>query len=791
MAGRGVYYNPKDMFQNYLKTALRNLRMNTKFSAINIVGLSLGMACSLLILLWVLDEWNRDVPPANADRLYAAVLRVTANGKTDAGLSTQGLLAKEIARKIPDVEATSSYFWTMPQTFSAGDKVLKMSANYAGADFFRMFGYPLLEGSVTGALSGPLNVAISRKMAVEFFGSPAAAMGKTVRVDNRKDLQVTAVFADLPANVTDRFECLMNWDGFLAENDWLLRWGNTTPVTLVLLRKGVDVARVNRQLTHFLEAYIPSSPDIKRELGLQLQRDRYLYSRFENGVPAGGRIEYVRLFSLVAAFILLIACINFMNLSTARSARRAKEIGVRKVLGAERRSLVFQFIGESVLMAFLAGVLALAVVFVALPSFNGLTGKEMHLPVARLYFWLAAGGLVLVTGMVSGSYPALFLSGFQPIRVLKGILPSGVGTGWLRKGLVVFQFTLSIMLILGTFLISQQVSYVLHKNLGYDRENLLYVQLEGDLAAKYGVFKTSALNMPGVGAVSELSEPLTNLGNDSRDLDWEGKAKGVSVPIAVENAGLDLVKTMRLQMAMGRDFSADFPSDSNAFILNEAAVAKIGFTDPIGKVLSFWGKKGPIIGVMKDFHFQSLHEAIRPMILRRDVAEADGVAVIRTRPGKTAEVLAGLEKLCKQLNPKFPFTYQFPDEEYAKLYKSEQTTGKLGALFALLLGLSMFAAEQRLKEVGIRKVLGAGPGSLFALLSRELLLLVGLAFLIAAPLGRWVMQYWRDQFAYKAPVAWWVFVATGVLVSVVSLLTIGWQVGRVVRANPADVLRSE
>ena len=788
------------MFQNYLKTALRNLRMNTKFSAINIVGLSLGMACSLLMMLWVLDEWNRDVPPANADRLYAAVLRVTANGKTDAGYSTQGLLAEEIRRKVPDVEATSSYFWTMPQTFSAGDKVRKMPANYAGADYFRMFGYPLLEGSVAGALSGPLNLAISRKMAVEFFGSPAAAMGKTVRVDNRKDLQVSAVFADLPANVTDRFECLMNWDGFLAENDWLRRWGNSTPVTLVLLRKGADVTRVDRQLTHFLEAYIPSSPDLKRELGLQLQRNRYLYSRFENGAPTGGRIEYVRLFSLVAAFILLIACINFMNLSTARSARRAKEIGVRKVLGAERRSLVFQFIGESVLMAGMAGVLALAMVFVALPAFNGLTGKEIHLPLQQFYFWVTAGGLILVTGVISGSYPALFLSGFQPIRVLKGILPSGVGTGWLRKGLVVFQFTLSIMLILGTFLISQQVNYVLHKNLGYDRENLLYVQLEGDLPAKYAVFKTAALNMPGISAVSELSEPFTNLGNDSRDLDWEGKAPGVSVPIAVENVGLDLVRTMKLQMAMGRDFSADFPSDSNAFVLNEAAVEKIGFKDPIGKTLSFWGKKGPIIGVMKDFHFQSLHEAIRPIILRRDVADAYAVAVIRTRPGKTAEALSGLEKLCKQLNPKFPFSYQFPDEEYAKLYKSEQTTGKLGLLFALLavvisclglLGLSMFALEQRIKEVGIRKVLGAELGSLFLLLSRELMLLVGVAFVIAAPLGRWVMQYWRDQFAYKAPVPWWVFVATGILVLAVSLLTIGWQVGRVVRANPAISLRSE
>jgi predicted permease len=774
--------------------------MNSKFSAINIVGLSLGMACSLLILLWVVDEWNRDVPPANAERLYKVVLRTNSNGKIYGGYGTQGLLAGEIRRKVPDVEATSSYGYTQSQTFAAGDKILKLPANYAGADYFRMLGYPLLEGRAGEALSGPLSLAISRKMAVEFFGGTAAAIGKTVRVDNQKDLTVSAVFEDLPANATDHFECLMNWDAFLAERDWLQRWGNTYPSTYVLLRPGANLANVERQLTHFLDAYQKPTPDFERELGLQLVRNQYLYSRFDNGVPSGGRIEYVRLFSVVAAFILLIACINFMNLSTARSSRRAKEIGVRKVLGAERRSLVFQFIGESLVMAGMAGVLALLMVALALPAFNGLTGKAMHLPWQSFYFWLTAGGLIVVTGGLSGSYPALFLSGFQPIRVLKGILPSGVGTGWLRKGLVVFQFTLSIMLILGTFLISQQINYVLHKNLGYDRENLLYVQLEGELPAKYNVFKAAALNMPGVGAVSELSDPFTNLESDSRDLDWVGKAPGTSVPIAVQTVGLDLVKTMRLQMAMGRDFSADFPSDSNAFILNEAAVAKIGFKDPIGKTLSFWGKKGPIVGVMKDFHFQSLHEAIRPIILRRDAAEAYSVAVIRTQPGKTAEVLAGMEKLCKQLNPKFPFTYQFPDEEYAKLYRSEQTTGRLGVLFALLavvisclglLGLSMFASEQRMKEVGIRKVLGAKLGSLFVLLSRELLLLVGVAFLIAAPLGRWMMQYWRDQFAYKAPVPLWVFVATGLLVLLVSLLTIGWQVARVVRANPAGVLRSE
>ena len=789
-----------NMIKNYLKTALRNIRMNTSFSTINIVGLSLGMACSLLILLWVSDEWHRDVPPANAGRLYSVVLRATTSGKTSAGYATQGLLAAEMKRRIPDVEAASGYGWTNPQTFAAGDKILKEPANIAGADYFRMFGYPLVEGNAAGALSGPLSLAISRKMAVEFFGSPAAAMGKTVRFENRKDLKVTAVFEDLPATATDRFECLTNYDAFLAENSWLQTWGNKAVLTLVLLRQGADAAKVDQQLTHFLDAYNKPQAAYREELGLQLQRNRYLYSNFVDGRPSGGRIEYVRLFSLVAGFILLIACINFMNLSTARSARRAKEIGVRKVLGAERYRLIIQFIGESVLLAGVAGVLAMLIVNLALPGFNNLTGKHIQFPFGRVYFWLAAGGLVLLTGVVSGSYPALFLSGFQPIRVLKGVLPSGQGTAWFRKGLVVFQFALSIVLIMGTLLVSQQINYVLTKNLGYDRENLIYVALEGDLPAKYPVFKTAALNLPGIGAVSELSEPMTDLSNSSMDLGWEGKLPGDVVQIAVETVGLDFVPTMRLQMAMGRDFSSAFASDSNAFILNEAAVAKIGLKDPIGRTLDFWGKKGPIIGVVKDFHFQSLHEAIRPMIFRRDAYENFGVAVIRTRPGKTAEALAGLEKLSKQLNPKFPFTYQFPDEEYAKLYKSEQTTGKLGVLFTILavvisclglLGLSMFASEQRIKEIGIRKVLGAGLGSLFVLLSGELMLLVGVAFLIAAPFGRWVMQSWRDQFAYQAPVPVWVFVVTGVLALLVSMVTIGLQVGRVVRANPAKVLRSE
>lgn len=789
------------MLKNYLLVALRNLKRNKTFSFINILGLALGMVCSVLIMLWVLDERSVDNFHDKGARLYSVHERQYYDNKKTAGNYTPGLLPEELIKVIPEIEMATGYAWADNTTFEAGEKILKVRGNHASPDFFKMFSFPLIEGNAKTALSSPLGIAISRKMATDFFGSPKAAMGKTMRYDNRKDFTVSAVFENLPANSIFRFNYLFNWEAFLTDNDWAKDWGNNGPSTFILLRADANPALVEKKLTHFLKKYNTEITEAFRiELGMQRFDEMYLHSNFKEDKITGGRIEYVRLFSLVAVFILLIACINFMNLTTARSVKRSKEIGVRKVVGAIRPVLIRQFIGEAILIAFFSVLLALVLLFLLLPVFNQLTGKQIVFPFRSVTFWVSLAGLTVVTGILSGSYPALFLSSFRPITVLKGTLKLSNGSAWFRKGLVVFQFALSIILIIGTIVVSQQVQYIQTKNLGYDRENLLFVPLEGDLLSKYKVFKEEALQLPGVKVMSRITQIPVQVDNSTGGIDWEGKDPAARPMFTQLGIGYDFIKTMNLQMVQGRDLSKDFASDSAGYILNETALKKTGYKDPIGKPFTFWQKKGTIIGIVKDFHFASLHAPILPLILHPAETGNWGQAMIRTEAGKTKETLADLEKLCKELNPKYPFSYQFADEEYQKLYKSEQIVHKLSNYFALLaiiisclglLGLAMFTAEQRVKEFGIRKVLGASIRSLFTLLSKDFLVLVLIAFVIAIPLAWWSMHAWLQDFEYRVNISWWAFAIAGIAALLIALCTISFQAIKAALANPVKSLRSE
>jgi putative ABC transport system permease protein len=788
------------MITNYLKTALRNLWQNKGFSAINIAGLTLGMTCGLLILLWVKDEKSVDAFHANGDRIYTVYIRGISAQRVTAGRSTPGLLADEMKKQLPQVEAACEVNFTQKSTFSAGKQILKEDANFAGADFFSLFSYPLLEGDAQHALMGPQSMAISRKMAVDFFGSPAAAIGKAIRYENQKDFQVTAVFENLPENVSTRFDCLINWDEFMKQNDWLRQWGNGGPSTYFELRPGTNAAVFEAQVTHFLDRYIQPGPNFRRELGMQRYGDQYLHGDFSNGYPGGGRIGYVRLFSVIALFILLIACVNFMNLTTARSMRRAKEIGVRKVMGAARGLLIRQFVGEAVLMAAFAAMLAVLLLGLVLPAFNSLTGKHITVPYNRIGFWGSLAVLTLFTGLFSGIYPAVFLSGYKPVRAFKGGFIAGRGSLSLRKTLVVFQFSLSIVLILATVLIVRQIQYISAKNLGYDRDHLVYVVMDGDLGAKYDVFKTAALELPGVSGVTGIMQSVTDLENSTQDPDWDGKDPKFIPDWTVLSVGYDFVPTMKMQLVEGRDFSKDFPGDSLGLIINETALAQTGYKDPIGRRVGFWGAKRTIVGVVRDFNFESLHAAIKPIVIIKAQPVDFGAAVLRLRGDQTAQTLKELGKLCRELNPKFPFTYKFADEEYANLYKSEQVTGRLAVLFAVLaifisclglLGLSMFSAERRAREIGIRKVLGAGAVSLFGLLTGDFLVLIGISFAIAVPAGWWVMHEWIKNFAFHTDIPWWLFALAGVLAVGIAMATILVQTIRAVLVNPVVSLRSE
>jgi len=789
------------MIKNYLKVAWRNLVSNKAHTFINIAGLSVGLACSLLILLWVQNELSIDAYHANGNRLYQVYEREYYDHKIDGNYDTAPVLAAELKKSIPEIE----YAATLQEdndinTFSAGNKILTEEGTAAYPDLFKMFSYPLLQGSPQSALSSPVSIAISHKMADQFFGGPQAAMGKTIRYKNKRDFSVTAVFEDLPENASRKFDYLMNWQAFVQERPWAGTWDISGPRTFVMLRKDANPALVEKKIAHFVETYRKFDKTYRLELGLQKFSEVYLHSNFNNGKIEGGRIEYVHLFSIVAVFILLIACINFMNLTTARSIKRAREIGVRKVVGAVRSVLIKQFMGEAIMLTTLAVLVSLLLLNILLPVFNSVTQKNIALPFNQYSFWLKLFFLTLVTGCISGSYPALFLSSFNPIKVLKGSIKLDTSAIWFRKGLVVFQFVLSVILVTGTIIVSKQINFIQNRDLGYDKENLIYMPVEGEMSAKYEVFKDEALKMSGIKQISRISDNPTDLDDQTVDVDWSGKDPGVKVQFAATSAGYDLKSTMKLKMIDGRDFSRDFPSDSAGFIINETAVKTIGYTNPVGKYITFGGNKGQIIGVVKDFNFESLHQQIEPLIIRFGEKDQSGNVLIRTQPGKTKEALISLEKLYRQINPAFPFTYNFSDEQYQKLYQSEQVVGKLSNAFSFLaifisclglLGLAMFTAGQRVKEIGIRKVLGASVISLFALLSSEFLLLIFIALLIASPIAWYEMNNWLQSFAYHTTIQWWLFAISGGAIILIALATVSFQAIKAALINPIKSLRSE
>jgi len=791
------------MLQNYFKIAWRNLIRNKAFSIINMSGLALGMACSMLIMLWVQDERNTDAFHANGKRLYQVYERNYFDGKVEAGYSTQGLLAEELKRVIPEIAYASGLEPAAPSgtlnNFEAGEKINKMSGAYAGADFFTMFSYPLLQGKAATALTTSEAVAISRQMASVFFGSPEKAIGQTIRFENKDELVVTAVYEDMPANSSMRADFLRSWVAFVKENKWANHWGNTDPLTFVQLRKGADAAKTEAKIKDFIFRYQAKDKSFYAELALQPYAEKYLHSNFKNGRLEGGRIEYVQLFTLVAVFILLIACINFMNLATARSTRRAKEVGLRKVIGAMRSSLIWQFIGEAMLLTFFSMAIAVVLVYALLPAFNTLTGKQLSIPVTKPVFWIALVSLLAVTGFVAGSYPALFLSSLKPVKVLKGGVRFGRAATWFSKGLVVFQFTLSILLIVGMMVIYRQMDYIQTKNLGYDRDNLVYIPIEGELISKYTLFKEEISKQPGISSVSKMRNSPTVIGHHTPSISWPGKDPQLSISFADAVVGYDFVKTMKLQLKEGRDFSPAFGTDSASYIINETAAKRMGLQDAVGQT-TIWGQRtGKIIGVLKDFHFNSMHDAIEPLIIRLDEKWGWGTILVRTT-GKTREAIASLEATCKTLNPKIPFTYQFSDQEFTKLYRSEQMVSRLSDYFAFLaifisclglFGLATFTAVQRTKEIGVRKVLGASVPDIVSMFSGQFIKLVLIALLLAFPIAWYAMNQWLQNFEYRIRIEWWMFAVTAVVTVCIALLTVSYQSIKAALSNPVKSLRTE
>src|SRR6185312_8799084 len=687
------------MFKNYFKTAWRNIIRNKKHTVINVAGLALGLTCCMFIYLWVQYEKSIDNFHADGKNLYAVYTTTVANGKTDGTYTTPlrfdsgnispDFLLEGVPAAVPEEKHLTFYAtgyelpWGHPETFQVGEKIIKMKGSRAGKDFFKMFSYPLIEGNANNALADMHGIAISRKMAEIFFGSPANAMGKSMRYENRLNFIVSAVFENVTDQSSLQFDFLLNMEA----QKHLLEWASPGLLAYVELANNSAPEKVEREINTYVKPLLAKEGNPKTTIGLQLLGEQYLHNIFVNGKPTGGRIEYVRIFNLIALFILIIACINFMNLATARSVKRAKEVGLRKVVGSTRSNLIAQFFSEALLFAFLAMLLSIGLLYLLLPAFNSFTGIHIASPGSQPSFWIFLTTIVVITGLLAGSYPALYLSSLNPVHVLKGKLQFTRNSVLLRKSLTVFQFVLSIVLIISTIVITRQMNYIQGSHLGFDRENLLYVQIEGKLSDKqnYLLFKNKALQMPGIAMVDRSTETPHDMsfvaGNDA--INWEGKTINDNVGFLPASVGFDFLKLMKLQVVEGRGFSKDIATDSSdAFMVNEEAVKEMGLKNPIGKWISAWKKKGHIIGVLKDYNTESIREKIKPMVLDVKEGEYFGVIMIRTKPGETKQAIASLGKIYKSINPNYAFAYQFVEEEYQKLYSNEIIISRLSVLFA-------------------------------------------------------------------------------------------------------------
>ncbi|MGK9121106.1 ABC transporter permease [Olivibacter jilunii] len=789
------------MFKSYFRITWRNLWKNKTFSFINLTGLAVGMACVLLIYLWVNDELSIDKFHKNDSRLFQVMEnRVNADGILTSE-TTSGPMAKALKGDMPEVDLVASVYSSGEHIFSAEEHDIKANGLYAGEDFFKMFSYPLLQGNRDHILKGRSEIVISKSLARRLFDTGENMIGKMVKFDHTKQLMVSGVFEDIPRQSSERFDFVLSFDEFTEGQEWAKSWGNTWTRTFLMLKEGADAALFNTKITDYIKVKNNyNREEMHRTAFIARYTDRYLYGKYENGKLVGGRIDYVRLFSIIAIFILVIACINFMNLSTAKASKRMKEVGIKKAMGVNRSALVFQYLSESVMMAMFALLIAVAIVSILLPQFNQITGKQLAL-VADPYFIPAFLAIALCTGLIAGTYPAFYLSGFSPINVLKGKLSNSIGELWTRKGLVVFQFALSIILIVSVLVVYRQIEFIQNKNLGYTKENVIYFSREGKAAEQgnLATFVSELKKIPGIVNASSTVHNMQGHNSGTSGIQWPGRDPNDQTEFEHVTANYDLIETLGVEMKEGRTFSRNFGSDTSAIIFNEAAIAFMGLDNPIGKTVDLWDRKMQIIGVVKNFNFESLHEKVKPLFFRL-APEETYLFMARVKTGMEKETIDRLRQLYQTFNPGFPFDYRFLDEEYQALYTSEQRVATLSGYFAGiailisclgLFGLAAFTAERRQKEIGIRKVLGASVNGVIALLSKDFIRLVVIAIVIAVPIAWYVMDKWLQNFAYHIGITWWMFALAGLLAVAIALLAVGAQSVKAALMNPVKSLRSE
>jgi len=801
------------MFRHHLLLILRNIKRDKSSFFINLVGLSTGLACALLIYLWVNDELRMDKFQGRGSHIY----QVMQNSPSGNGIvtfePTPGLLAKTMLEEMPEIEYATSVvpasWFDQKGILSVGKISLKTDGQFVGNDFFKIFPFELILGAPDKILADDNSVLLSDELALRLFNT-TNIIGETVewvQEDFNGTYRITGVFKKPPASSTAQFDLLLNYGLFLKKFPKLQDWSNSDPNTYITLKKGTDIKQFNTKIEDYLKSKNNQS---KSTLFVRSYSDKYLYGNYENGVQAGGRIEYVRLFSIIAVFILLIACINYMNLSTAKAANRMKEIGIKKAIGSGRKSLIGQYLGESILIAFLSLLCAGILVALLLPQFNAITGKNLDLAL-NLNMVLSVLGITLFAGLVAGSYPAFYLSGFNPTAVLKAKLHTSTGELWVRKGLVVFQFTLSVAFIIGLLILTKQVEFTQTKNLGYNRDNVIYFSVQetainnsGDngTAAKpekeTATFLSRIKSTPGVANASTFWQNIVARHGSTSGVNWDGQNEGDKLNFACLNVGVGFIETLGINIREGRAFSKEFGADNSAIIFNETAIKSMGLTNPVGKIVKLWGKERQIVGVVKDFHFESLHNKIGPLFLIPE-HQLDNY-IVKISSAAPIETIDRLREIYKEYNPAIPFEFKFLDTDYQALYQSESKTAALLEYFAGitiiisclgLFALAAFTAGRRRKEIGVRKVFGSSRLSIFYLLSCGFTKQVLAAILIASPVSYVAARYWLNTFAYKINLEWWFFAGAGFIALFVAWLSVGSQAIKAANMNPAMSLKDE
>lgn len=787
------------MIKNYFLITFRNIVHNKTYNFLNIFGLAVGIACAALIFLWVEDEMNYNHYFPNRNNLYVVKDKQNYDGKTFVFDATPGPLAQAMKADIPGIKTTARSTWGNPLLFSRGDKAIYESGRYVDSGFLSMFSVPFIKGSAAQAFQQMNAVVLSEKMAIKFFGT-TDIVGKTLKVDNKEDYVVTGIFKNLPENVSIQFDWLISFKVFEEQNKWLKQWGNNSIITYAETEPTAVITSINKQLYDIVVRKNPGATIAKMML-YPFNRIR-LYNSFDtNGTEKEGLIKNIHLFSLIAWIILIIACINFMNLATARSEKRAKEVGIRKVLGAAKSKLVYQFIAESVLLSFISLLLAIVLILLCLPAFNNLVHKHLALQFFQPLHFTGLLMIALLCGFISGSYPAFYLSSFNPAQVLKGVkIKTGVAA-LVRKALVVTQFSASVILIICTIIIYQQIQYGKGRDLGFKKNNLITTTLQGNMKAHFATIKNELLNTGVVENASISNSDVLNMGSNSGDFSWEGKVPDKQVLITTEWVSPEFISTQGLQLKQGRGFYENFKADSTNIIINETLAKTIANKNIVGSIINRENTKYTVVGVVKDFVSNNVYKPADPLIMFIDTAFFTNVLSIRFKAdANLTAALAKVEKVIKTNNPGYPFSYEFVDEVFGQFFKAETLIGKLAGIFSSLaiiisclglFGLATFTAERRTKEIGIRKVLGASVSGITGLLSKDFLQPVLLSVIIAFPVSWWLMFNWLKDYEYKMNIQWWVFALAGLLVVLIALVTVSFQSIRAAIANPVKSLRTE